>query len=208
MENDMINKGMISKVEFRDGEINHYLNGQLHRTDGPAIYHSPSDGFEEWYKEGNRHREDGPAIVIDEHNRLEYWLEGKLHRADNPAISDMYGNEEWFLDGKRHRKDGPAVTKVGKDGDTYETQYWIDGEQIIPDDVEDCKPCGEEKEALEECNISLAHNYTKLAVDYLLNEEEMDPEYVEIYFMLKIVENRMDTYRQRAFTGVPRVMNS
>ena len=37
-----------------------YLNGELHREDGPACEYS--DGSKVWYKNGKRHREDGPAI--------------------------------------------------------------------------------------------------------------------------------------------------
>tara|TARA_R110000868_G_scaffold77151_3_gene221249 strand:+ start:2082 stop:2342 length:261 start_codon:yes stop_codon:yes gene_type:complete len=36
-----------------------YLNGLLHRTDGPAIEFS--NGDKSWYLNGLRHREDGPA---------------------------------------------------------------------------------------------------------------------------------------------------
>ena len=38
-----------------------YLNGELHRTDGPAVI--TSDGFEYWYLNGKLHRTDGPAII-------------------------------------------------------------------------------------------------------------------------------------------------
>ena len=37
-----------------------YLNGKLHRVDGPAII--KHDGKKEWFLNGQRHRVDGPAI--------------------------------------------------------------------------------------------------------------------------------------------------
>jgi hypothetical protein len=37
-----------------------YLNGELHREDGPAI--EWADGTKSWYLNGNLHREDGPAV--------------------------------------------------------------------------------------------------------------------------------------------------
>ena len=37
----------------------YYLDGLLHREDGPAI--EWTDGTKEWYKNGLLHREDGPA---------------------------------------------------------------------------------------------------------------------------------------------------
>ena len=38
-----------------------YLNGCLHREDGPAV--EMADGTKCWYLNGNYHRLDGPAIV-------------------------------------------------------------------------------------------------------------------------------------------------
>jgi hypothetical protein len=51
-----------------------YVNGELHRDDGPAYI--GVHGFKAWYREGRRHREDGPA---KEHadGRKEWFIEGK-----------------------------------------------------------------------------------------------------------------------------------
>lgn len=37
-----------------------YLNGKIHREDGPAVEYDSGDKF--WYKKGTLHREDGPAV--------------------------------------------------------------------------------------------------------------------------------------------------
>jgi hypothetical protein len=37
-----------------------YLNGQYHRTDGPAVEFA--DGGKGWYLNGQCHRTDGPAL--------------------------------------------------------------------------------------------------------------------------------------------------
>ena len=37
-----------------------YLEGKLHRVDGPAVEYANGDKY--WYLEGERHRTDGPAI--------------------------------------------------------------------------------------------------------------------------------------------------
>lgn len=37
-----------------------YLNGKIHREDGPAI--ECADGSKKWYLNGKRHRIDGPAV--------------------------------------------------------------------------------------------------------------------------------------------------
>lgn len=47
-------------VTFRDGTRAWYLDGKLHRTDGPAV--ETPRGFREWYRNGVRHRDDGPAM--------------------------------------------------------------------------------------------------------------------------------------------------
>ena len=43
-----------------DGNKFWYLNGKLHRVDGPAVEYSNGDKF--WYLNGKPHRVDGPAI--------------------------------------------------------------------------------------------------------------------------------------------------
>ena len=49
------------KVTVEDnGETRWFLDGRLHRNDGPAYINSA--GEKAWYQNGNRHREDGPAI--------------------------------------------------------------------------------------------------------------------------------------------------
>ena len=61
-----------------------------------------------WYLNGQLHREDGPAVEYT--NGTRYWfLNGQRHRKDGPAIEYANGAREWFLNGQRHRLDGPAV---------------------------------------------------------------------------------------------------
>ena len=81
-------------------------DGELHRTDGPAI--TRPDGTQEWWLNGRRHREDGPAVTRPDGTQ-EWWLNGWLHRIDGPAITRPDGTQEWWQRGKRHRDDGPAV---------------------------------------------------------------------------------------------------
>jgi hypothetical protein len=46
-----------------------YQNGQLHRTNGPAIEFA--SGAKSWYHNGLRHRTDGPAIERADGDK--YW---------------------------------------------------------------------------------------------------------------------------------------
>ena len=69
------------------------------------------DGIKHWYLNGKLHREDGPAIEGSDGNK--YWfLNGKRHREDGPAIERINGTKSWYVNGKRHREDGPAIEFV------------------------------------------------------------------------------------------------
>jgi hypothetical protein len=66
-----------------------YLNGQLHRKDGPAI--DLSSGTSKY------HREDGAAYI--DKGGQHWYRHGLLHRIDGPAIELVDGTQWWFIDG-------------------------------------------------------------------------------------------------------------
>ena len=74
-----------------------YLNGKLHREDGPAIEYESGDNF--WSLNGKLHREEGPAIEYVNGDN-EWYLNGELHREDGPAIENESGTKFWYLNGK------------------------------------------------------------------------------------------------------------
>ena len=56
------------------------------------------DGFgtRRWYLNGNLHREDGPAI--ESAKGTKHWLiHGQLHRIDGPALELYNGYKEWWV---------------------------------------------------------------------------------------------------------------
>jgi hypothetical protein len=55
---------------YEDGDRFWYLNGELHREDGPAV--ECSNGTRKWYLDGQLHREDGPAIEYADGTRFWY----------------------------------------------------------------------------------------------------------------------------------------
>jgi hypothetical protein len=57
---------------YPNGDKAWYLNGILHRTDGPAF--EWADGSKAWL------------------------LNGKYHRTDGPAVEGADGSKEWYLD--------------------------------------------------------------------------------------------------------------
>ena len=101
---------------YDNGTKEWYLNGELHRTDGPAI--ECSDGTKVWYLNGKLHRTDGPAIECSDGTKW-WYLDDKLHRTDGPAVEFSNGAKEWHLDGKElteeeHRKATSKPTCAGK----------------------------------------------------------------------------------------------
>jgi len=79
--------------------MNEYRNkqGNLHRTDGPAIEYE--DGTKSWYHKGKIHREDGPAIECPNGDK-QWWVNGELHRTDGPAITFADGTKQWWVNGE------------------------------------------------------------------------------------------------------------
>ncbi len=72
-------------------------NGRFHREDGPAVEFS--DGSVIWYLNGDPHREDGPAA--ESPNGTKSWyLKGKLHRSDGPAVEYPDGLMFWYVHGE------------------------------------------------------------------------------------------------------------
>lgn len=82
-----------------DGNKRWWLNGELHRTDGPAVEHA--DGSKAWYLNGGFHRVGGPAIE-ECNGHKEWWFYDHLHRLDGPAIEYPDGRKEWFMSGEEY----------------------------------------------------------------------------------------------------------
>jgi hypothetical protein len=79
-----------------------YLNGKLHREDGPAV--ERANGYKEWRLNDKLHREDGPAVEYASGTK-EWYLNGKRHREDGPAVERASGDKMWFLDGQQLTED-------------------------------------------------------------------------------------------------------
>jgi hypothetical protein len=105
----------------KEGVIRYYLNGKLHREDGPAIIWA--SGTVMFYLKGELHREDGPAVIWAS-GTVMFYLDGELHRVDGPALIYPDGTQYYYLNGKLHREDGPAI--IYTDGTT---EFWLNGVQ-------------------------------------------------------------------------------
>lgn len=84
-------------IKWRNGSVEWYIDGELHRRDGPAVV--CSDGFKMWYWHGKLHRNDGPAVVYPDGTR-QWCQNGEVHREDGPAVECSDGALEWWLNGK------------------------------------------------------------------------------------------------------------
>ena len=62
------------------------------------------DGSKYWFLNGNLHRTGGPAVEYAD-RRKEWFLNDKLHRTDGPAVEYPDGRKEWYLNGKRYTKE-------------------------------------------------------------------------------------------------------
>ena len=80
-----------------DGAKAWYVNGQVHRLDGPAVEYA--DGSKAWFINNQPHREDGPAVVWPD-GSTEWYVNGKRHREDGPAVEQGNGTKHWFLNDK------------------------------------------------------------------------------------------------------------
>jgi hypothetical protein len=68
------------------------------KNDNPTI---DTHGNQYWTVNGELHRTDGPA-VIDISGSHYHYKNGPLHRQDGPAIIDYNGCEEWYINNERH----------------------------------------------------------------------------------------------------------
>jgi len=82
-----------NKIYYKDRAMN-----IIHRLDGrPAVQYA--DGSKMWYVDGQLHRLDGPAFEAA--NGCKYWyVDGQCHRLDGPAVQYADGRKYWYVDGK------------------------------------------------------------------------------------------------------------
>jgi hypothetical protein len=66
--------------------------------------HTSMDGTKRWYLNGKLHRTDGPAIEYASGSK-EWYLNDRLHRTDGPAIERADGSKEWFLNNRYYTFD-------------------------------------------------------------------------------------------------------
>jgi hypothetical protein len=56
------------------------------------------DGTKRWWLNGKLHREDGPAVEVRDIYKV-WYINGKRHRTDGPAYESHDGRKEWWING-------------------------------------------------------------------------------------------------------------
>jgi len=59
------------------------------------------NGTKKWYVNGLLHREDGPAIELLNGDK-KWYVNGLLYREDGPAIERANGDKEWYVHGIKY----------------------------------------------------------------------------------------------------------
>jgi hypothetical protein len=67
------------------------LNGELHKTDGPAV--ERANGGKSWYINGKHHRTDGPAVERADGGKT-WWIDDVEYSFDEFAIEMNWTQEE------------------------------------------------------------------------------------------------------------------
>ena len=97
---------------YANGSKEWFLNGERHRTDGPA--YEGADGSKVWWVNGKIHREDGPAIEYAD--GLKWWaLDGVEY-----AFQDYDGNKHWMLNGINYRTEAEYNAALNKKNSTLD----------------------------------------------------------------------------------------
>lgn len=56
------------------------------------------NGVKYWYLNGNIHRKNGPAMELPSGTTI-WYLDGKYHRVNGPAVEYTNGVKRWYLGG-------------------------------------------------------------------------------------------------------------
>ena len=96
---EKINKRPNGHYVDGDGNLVHVADGQYHNEDGPAIEYE--DGTADWFVNGVLHRLDGPARVWLSHGPSREWcIHGISYDFDDYVIQARWTDEqivEWKL---------------------------------------------------------------------------------------------------------------
>ena len=75
-----------------------------------AKYEIDEWGTKFWRLNGEFHRTDGPAI--ERASGSKWWcINGKLHRTDGPAMEFANGSKHWYINGKQYSEEEFNIIK-------------------------------------------------------------------------------------------------
>lgn len=116
---------IIRRYIARRHDVRSYdAKGVYHSVNGPAV---ESSSYSSWYLNGKLHRENGPAIILKNGGEF-WWFNGKRHRIGAPAIENVSGYKAWYIHDALHREDGPAVEHPNGDREWWLHGEWMRSE--------------------------------------------------------------------------------
>ena len=71
------------------------------KENAQPVCKTDANGDKFWYINGNLHREDGPAVEWANGNKF-WYINGKCHREDGPAVEYADGSKCWYIQGKHY----------------------------------------------------------------------------------------------------------
>jgi len=72
--------------------------------DGDKFESIAVNGDKFWFLNGKLHREDGPACEYENGDKS-WHLNGQFHRENGPAVEYTNGSKEWWLNGRKLTKE-------------------------------------------------------------------------------------------------------
>jgi hypothetical protein len=79
-------------MEWANGSRSWWVEGKLHRVDGPAM--EWANGGREWRVEGELHRVDGPAYERADGGYREWYLNGKFIKSEGEFVKSEHVKEK------------------------------------------------------------------------------------------------------------------
>jgi antitoxin component YwqK of YwqJK toxin-antitoxin module len=86
--------GYDSNFKLQGGDVVYFLDGKVHRINGPAVICQGVLFI--WAKNGKVHRDDLPAVETQDDSLQIYYEDGFKHRVNGPAVISGNTKEYWI----------------------------------------------------------------------------------------------------------------
>jgi len=121
----------------------YYVNGKLHRDDGPAFIRFYAHGVNQYcyYQNDKLHREDGPAVIRyarvykngDKYKKaifLQWWMNDEMKNPTGGPVSITLDDDDEIRTVRWNRSDKHSLILNTDQKDVYELQYRNERDQL------------------------------------------------------------------------------